>query len=93
MSYFRRFEKLYYRHPQGEFHNTLYGEEYWHAMKKYKDVELQLHLFSTSALDQMSPAPAALSPVHVEEELYILEREKSVTPVRNRTTIPRSTIP
>jgi hypothetical protein len=65
-SSFWRFDKPYYRNLQGEFHNTLYGEEYWEAMKKYEGVELDLHLFSTSTLDQMSPAPAALPPVHVE---------------------------
>jgi hypothetical protein len=62
-------------------------------MKKYEGVELQLHLFLTSVLDQMSPAPAALPPAKVEYEPYILESEKLVTPDRNRTTIPRLTIP
>jgi hypothetical protein len=65
-SSFRRFDKPYYHHLQSAFHNTLYGEEYWEAMKKYEGVELELHLFSTSTLDQMFLAPAALPPVHVE---------------------------
>jgi hypothetical protein len=63
MSSVRRLDKLYYRHLQDAFHNTLYGEEYWQAMKKYEGVELERHLFSMSTLDQMSPAPAALPPV------------------------------
>jgi hypothetical protein len=42
-----------------------------HALKKYGGMKLELHLFLTSALDQMStllypPAPAALSLANTE---------------------------